>query len=145
MIYISLEKIVLSDLFLIFRKKFLMVFWFWKKIFWILNFWSGHPDAESVCFMKKRDAQQGLENSFRGRKQLIDQEHEVFFLLREKKSFIVLINISQDVHSDRRKRRRIRPETAIKRLKSCRKRRKTGAVFRRFSPVLDRNPSFQIT
>ncbi len=36
----------------------------------------------------------------------------------------ILINAlyTQDVHSDRRKRRRIRPETTIKRLKSCRKR-----------------------
>ncbi len=48
----------------------------------------------------------------------------------------VTVLLSQDVHSDRQKRRRIRPETAIKRLKSCRKRRKTGAVFRRFWAVI---------
>jgi hypothetical protein len=42
---------------------------------------------------------------------------------QKKFSWIYMNSTStQDVNSDRRKRRRIRPETAIKRLKSCRKR-----------------------
>jgi hypothetical protein len=43
---------------------------------------------------------------------------------------------TQGDHSDRRKRRLIRSETAVKRSNSCRKRRKPMAVFRRFSPIL---------
>ncbi len=43
---------------------------------------------------------------------------------------------SQDVHSDRRKRRRIRSETTIKRLKSCRKRPPFLTVFHRFRAVI---------
>ncbi len=48
---------------------------------------------------------------------------------------LVLI-YTQDVHSDRRKRRRIRPETTIKRLKSCRKRPPFPTVFHRFRAVI---------
>ncbi len=43
---------------------------------------------------------------------------------------------AQDVHSDCRKRRRIRPETTIKRLKSCRKRPPFLTVFHRFRAVI---------
>ena len=39
-----MQKIPHSALFLIFHKKVLTIFWFWRKNFWILNFWSGHPD-----------------------------------------------------------------------------------------------------
>jgi hypothetical protein len=43
---------------------------------------------------------------------------------------------TQDVHSDRRKWRRIRPETTIKRRKSCRKRPPFPTVFHRFRAVI---------
>jgi hypothetical protein len=46
---------------------------------------------------------------------------------------------AQDVHSDRQKRRRIRPETTIKRLKSCRKRPPFLTVFHRFRAVIHRS------
>ena len=39
----NLQKITLSDLFLILQKNFLIIFWFWEKNFWFLTFWSGHP------------------------------------------------------------------------------------------------------
>jgi hypothetical protein len=57
------------------------------------------------------------------KKSNIENEKEIFIL-------------TQDVHSDRRKRRRIRPETTIKRLKSCRKRPPFLIFFHRFKAVI---------
>jgi hypothetical protein len=67
------------------------------------------------------------------------------FWTDKKQVDICLSMTSQVDDSDRWKRRLIRPETAIKRLNSCRKRCKTRPFFTVFHRFYGRNPSSQIT